>query len=124
MGGEGVRNYMNVLQLSTGSDIMYAFGNEPWTNQNYIDALFEKLPVYLKFTVDTAWSLTVPVLDRITSDLSVPNVGVGKGMKEDKASICFVDKLSDPGCRSNLSRFERRIQNLFNFLRRTRDSRR
>ena len=57
----------------------------------------------------------MPVLDRITSDLSVPNVGVGNGMKGDKASICFVDKLSDPGCRSNLSRFERRIQNLFNF---------
>lgn len=113
---------MNVLQFSTGNDIMYAFGNEPWTNQKYIDALFEKLPVYLKFTIDTAWSLSVPVLDRITSDLFVPKVGVGNGMKGDKASICLVDKLSHPGCRSYLSRFERRIQNLFNFLRRTWDS--
>jgi hypothetical protein len=110
-GGEGVRNYiirqMNVLQSSIASDIMYAFGNRPEHTKaqmictlsltasvafitqllNYVDALFEKLHIYLKFTVETAWSLTMQVLDRIASDLYVPKEGVGNGMKGDRASI-------------------------------------
>ena len=111
-GGEGVRNYiikqMNVLQTSIGSDIMYSYGNRPdeakaqmiatlsltasvaFITQllNYIDALFEKLHVYSKFTVETAWSLTMQVLDRICSDLYVPKEGVANGMKGDRRSIC------------------------------------
>jgi hypothetical protein len=111
-GGEGVRNYiikqMNVLQSSIGSDIMFAFGNQPEHNRaqmiatlsltasvafltqlmNYVDALFEKLHIYSKFTVETAWSLSMQVLDRIMSDLYVPKEGVGNGMKGDRSSIC------------------------------------
>jgi hypothetical protein len=111
-GGEGVCNFiikqMNVLQGAMSSDIMYAFGGNPehakaqmiaslsltasvsFITQllNYIDALFEKLHVYSKFTVETGWSLTMQVLDRITADLFAPKDGVANGIKGDRASVC------------------------------------
>lgn len=111
-GGEGVRKFiikqMNVLQSSMASDITFAYGGYPehakaqmiaslsltasvsFITQllNYIDALFEKLHVYSKFTVETGWSLTMQVLDRITADLFAPKDGVANGMKGDQSSVC------------------------------------
>ena len=113
-GGEGgVRNHiieqMNVLQPHISDDITYSFGNgHPSDSKarmiatlslttsvtfitqllNYIDALYDKLHVYSKFTSETAWSLSMQVLDRILADLYVPKEGVVKGMKGDRASIC------------------------------------
>lgn len=113
-GGEGgVRNHiieqMNVLQPHISDDIIYTFGNgHPGDSKaqmiatlslttsvtfitqllNYIDALYEKLHVYSKFTSETAWSLSMQVLDRILADLYVPKEGVVKGMKGDRTSIC------------------------------------
>lgn len=55
---------------------------------NYVDSLFEKLHIHSKFTVDTAWSLTMQVLDRICGDLYAAKDGVANGMRGDRASIC------------------------------------
>lgn len=111
-GSEGVRNYiiqrMNGLQSSIASDITYAYStleecamakmvttmsltsSVAFITQllNYIDSLFEKLHVHSKFTVDTAWGLTMQVLDRIVADLYTPKDGVANGMKGDRSSIC------------------------------------
>jgi hypothetical protein len=113
-GGEGgVRNHiieqMNVLQPHISDDITYTFGNgHPGDSKaqmiatlslttsvtfitqllNYIDALYDKLHVYSKFTSETAWSLSMQVLDRILADLYVPKEGVVKGMIGDRTSIC------------------------------------
>ena len=55
---------------------------------NYVDTLFEKLHIHSKFAVDTAWSLTMQVLDRIVADLYEPKEGTSNGMRGDRKSIC------------------------------------
>ena len=106
-GGQGVRNdifeRMNVLRPNMAADIEDAFaeGAEGVTPKakviatmclaasvtfltqlcNYVDALFEKLHVYSKFTPETGWSLTMQVLDRILADLFAPKEGVGNAIR-------------------------------------------
>ena len=112
-GSDGIRNSiterMNVLQPHLRDDINYAFSKNPERDAkaqmittlsltasvtfvtqllNYIDTLYEKLHIYSKFTSQTAWSLSMQVLDRILADLYVPKEGANNGMKKDRASIC------------------------------------
>lgn len=99
---------MNVLRASIASDILYKYGHDPDHSKaqviatlsltasvafltqllNYVNELFEKLHVYSKFTVDTGWSLSMQVLDRIVADLFAPKEGVANGIKSDRRSIC------------------------------------
>ena len=112
-GGEGVRNHiikrMNVLQQAISIDILYVFENrEEFAKAQmlatmsltasvafitqlliYVDARFEKLHVFSKFTVETVWALTMQILDRIIGDLFVPKEGVQNGMRGDRESICY-----------------------------------
>jgi hypothetical protein len=81
---------MNVLQPHIRDDIDYEFGKNPERDSkaqmiatlslaasvtfitqllNYVDTLYEKLHIYSKFTSETAWSLSMQVLDRILADL-------------------------------------------------------
>ena len=91
-GSQGIRNHimdrLGTMQSSITGDINHAYGINPkgvmaktialmgltssvaFVTQlvNYVDSLFEKLHIHSKFTVDTAWSLTMQILDRICED--------------------------------------------------------
>lgn len=112
-GTDGIRNHiierMNVLQPHIRDDIDYEFGRNSERDTkaqmiatlsltasvtfitqllNYVDTLYEKLHIYSKFTSETAWSLSMQVLDRILADLYSPKEGASNGMKGDRKSIC------------------------------------
>jgi hypothetical protein len=91
-GGDSVKNFivkkMNILHSVISSDISYAFGGGEsqaalvvttlsLTNTvtfltmlcALIDAMFEKLHVFSKFTVEQGWCLTMQIFEQILADL-------------------------------------------------------
>ncbi len=106
---------MNVLRLCVAAEIEDAFADDvdgvtskahaittmclsasvTFVTQmcNYVDALFEKLHVHSKFTVESGWSLTMQVLDRILEDLYVPKEGVANAMRGDWAPYVVLSTL-------------------------------
>ena len=95
-GGGGIRDFMikrmNALSVAMTKEINTAFGKNASTSEAYrvavcclantvtavtqligaVDSIYEKLHVESKFSTESAWCLTMQVLDRICEELYLP----------------------------------------------------